>query len=103
MRGVMGVEKETQPLPPPGSHPVVTVSDDIPTLVIPDWNDPQSEAVTEWIESVSTSLYGSLTSDQNPYPKVNDEDKEYSVILVRLRYRPEEGEIRAVRCLRCTL
>ena len=82
----MGIQNESDHLPPPGSRSSDHLLDGMPAVIVPDWNDPQSQGVTEWIEIVSNGLVQDLISDQNPFPKVNEEDKDYSIILVSVSH-----------------
>lgn len=77
----MGI-RESDPLPPPGPRPSSALLGGTSALDVPDWNDHQSDGVTEWLGTLSSGLLQDLMSDKNPYPKVNEEDKELSVILV---------------------
>lgn len=81
MRSTMGIQSETDPLPPPGPRPPMTILEGTQSLGVPDWNDPLSPAVTEWIETIATGLHHDLSSDVNPFPKVTEEQKDRSVIL----------------------
>jgi hypothetical protein len=96
MKLYMGMDKETDVLPAPRLAESSTADRQI--WVVPDWQAPVGDGANlrvsdlirgvvdtltkKWMQSIASDLRQELLSENNPYPKVEEIDKNPTTILV---------------------